>query len=77
MTTTTDTPFTPHARKADNMSATSQRTPITVRINPEHHQQLQQIAERQDSTVSRLVARAVAERLEAINSAPASTGTAS
>jgi len=48
------------------MSTTSQRTAVTVRIHPHHVQQLRQLARQQDSTVSRLVARAVAERLSAI-----------
>jgi len=46
------------------MSATTRRAVITARIHPEHLEQLRQLADERDSTVSRLVARCVADQLD-------------
>jgi predicted transcriptional regulator len=48
-------------------TTTPLRTVVTVRIRTEHVEQLRRLADRQDSTVSRLVARAVADKLDALN----------
>lgn len=47
------------------MSTTTPRTAVTVRIDPQHIEQLRHIADRNASTVSRTVARLVADQLNA------------
>jgi hypothetical protein len=47
------------------MSITSRREPVTARIAPDHVEQLRKIADRNASTISRTIARIIAERLSA------------
>lgn len=46
------------------MSTTTRRAPVTVRIAQHHLEQLQRLAIERDTTVSRLVARAVSDKLD-------------
>jgi predicted transcriptional regulator len=45
------------------MSTTTRRTVVTARIQSHHVEQLRQLAEERDTTISRLIARAVADQL--------------
>jgi hypothetical protein len=53
------------ARKATTMSTTTPRTAVTARIAPQHVEQLRKLADERDTTVSRLINRAVADKLAA------------
>jgi hypothetical protein len=58
------------------LSTTSPRTVVTARIATHHVLELRRLAEERDTTVSRLVARAVADKLAATerdNQPPAQT----
>ena len=47
------------------MSTTAPRTVVTARIHTDDFELLRQLAEERDTTVSRLVARAVRDKLDA------------
>jgi hypothetical protein len=47
------------------MSTTTPRTVVTARIQSHHVEQLRRLAEERDTTISRLIARAVADQLSA------------
>jgi predicted transcriptional regulator len=47
------------------MSTTTPRTAVTARIDSQNVEQLRQLADERDTTVSRLINRAVADKLAA------------
>jgi hypothetical protein len=55
------------------MSTTTPRTAVTARIGPQNVEQLRQLAIEHDSTVSRLINRAVADKLAATRAQPPNT----
>jgi predicted DNA-binding ribbon-helix-helix protein len=53
------------------MIATQRAATVHARITTHHFDQLQQLAAERDTTISRLVARAVTDKLDALNASDA------